>query len=104
MRVWRAFTKWGWILLVAVGALLAWVFLRRNPLEVVVAELKTVDAGEKARLLAAELGHAKAVAEIEREHAGTIAKLDDKGRARAEELRGDPVALARALSRLSGKS
>lgn len=74
---------------------------RRIPWDLLHQQERAIAAEERARMLVAELGHERAVAAIEREHAQALSALDAAGRARADALRRDPVALARALSKLS---
>lgn len=93
--------KWWQILItiaVGVGIALWW---RRNPLEQIAREFKSIDQAAEAKKVEATRGATIARAKVEADHAETIRKFDEVQKARAETLRSDPAALARWLARLS---
>lgn len=103
-RAWGVIRKYGWLLLVAVGATAAAVLLPRwNPWDTVKLEMRVIDAEERARLAEVLGGKDAAIALVEAEHRATIKALDAKQRRRVDELRNDPLRLARALARLAGQ-
>lgn len=67
------------------------------------AELEVIKAGAKAKKLEAELGAAKATAEVEAEYHAEKERLGAAERAEAEKLRENPRDLARFLVRAGRK-
>lgn len=65
------------------------------------AELKAVQAANKADKLVAELGHEKAIQAIEIEHKEALQKLNDVQQQQATELRDDPAKLASYLAKVA---
>ena len=94
--------KWGWLALVAAGAVLGAVLLPRwNPWEKIAAETRAIDAEERARLIEADAGRAAAIRAVKDEYRSTLEKLEGKQKRDAEALSRDPARLARLLNRLS---
>lgn len=79
-------------------------FAGRSPRAFIRDELDTIDAGEKARVDAANRMHDDANEAINDEYRETIAVLDEKQRRKADRLRSDPGARAKWLTRLSKRS
>ncbi len=94
--------KWGWLVLVGCFGLLVWLVTLgsgKTPSRVLGLERDAIDAGEKAKLRELEVGKDKANAEIDAEHAGTIAALDAKQKTREARLRDNHPARVRYLNR-----
>jgi hypothetical protein len=94
-----------YIPLFAIGVLLGWWLTRgkQSPFAQVQNELEAIEAGRKARELEAKIGARQAAAEVVREHAEAIQRLDGEDAKKAEELRHDPAALSKFLVR-AGRS
>lgn len=75
--------------------------LKRPPWGQIKKELKAIEAAKVAKQVVAEKGATRARAQIEAEHVATIKEFDDDQTGRLNELRGDPAALAKWLTRVS---
>jgi len=104
IRVLHWIADYWYIPLLTIGALavlILWIIHRRGdpPVDLLNVELQAIKAGRDAREAKVELGAERAVAKVEADHKDAVGKLDADQRAQAEELRDDPVALARFLVR-----
>ena len=96
--------RWGWFVLVSIGAVVGWVvFRRRPPATLVREELEAIREETHVARVAAERGRTEALAEVERRYAAEKSSLDAQERKEAEGLTEDPVALARYLVRVGAR-
>lgn len=84
-----------------VFGLVAALVLRRNPMKQVKKEFEAIEAARVIKQDVLDKGATIARKRIEEDHKETIRKFDDEQKSRLEELRRDPVALARWLTRVS---
>ena len=104
MNVLRWLVDRWYIPLIAVAAVLTWVFLRSKPPKAILStELEAIKAGAQARVVVAEDGAERARAEVLRVHATEVAALDEAQAERAVELAEDPQALAKFLVRAASQ-
>ncbi len=97
----NSFKRWAFLIVFAVGAILAGLFLGRKarPIQSISDELRSIKAEAEAEKTAARDGHEEAVRKIEARYADTIEDLSDRQKVQAVELRANPPKLARMLAR-----
>ena len=98
--MWAWLTKWGWLILSAILAAIAYIYTRRSPLVTVAVEKKRLEAEAEVRRLQAQNQYDAAIDLIHKEYATEKQALSDDELEHARELAGDPIALARFLSQV----
>lgn len=93
--------RYWFIPFLVLGVFLFWIFIRKRgtPIQQTKRELAAIEAGYKTEKLEATLGTERAKLFILANYTKEMNRLDEKQRKKADELRSDPVALAKYLVR-----
>lgn len=96
--------RYGWLALVALGAVLSWVVFRRHPpVRQIKAELEGIRAERDAKIAIAVDGKEAALAQVQQRYEAQVGTLEAHEKAEAEKLAGDPQALAGFLARAGAR-
>jgi len=103
-QLWRGLCWLGrhwYIPVVVVLGVAVWILSRgrTSPTAPVEVELEAIEAGAEVRRVNAKLGAEQARQHVQDKYREQLAALDEKQRARAEELSNDPAKLAKFLVR-----
>lgn len=106
--MWRKLKRWGWLALVAGGALLGLVLYisSRGRVDLglsLKAEKEALDAEERFRRLEAEHGREVAIEQARKVYSAELETADERAKARIEKYSHDPGLLARELVRTGAR-
>lgn len=101
--MWKAIRKYWYIPITALVAVLGFIVLREDPRKALRREMDAIDAGERARVQAANENAEKANAYLDFQHRKTLEALNAKQTEKEKALRADPVRRAKWLTRLASR-
>lgn len=93
--------KYWYVPVILVLGVLLWIVSRGrvNPMEHTETELEAIKAGAEVKRIQTKLGAEQARQHVEDKYRKQLEALNEKQKAQAEELRNDPVKLAKFLVR-----
>ncbi len=108
MKVLRFVVDYWYIPLLALGAVLGWVFVKRftsgpslPPIKQILDEVSAIGAQREAREIELQMGAEQAKQHVRDKYNEKLKRLDAEAKLKVKELEDDPAALAKYLDALA---